>query len=307
MSELPAGGWSESNEEFSFNLDDEWAKLNMELEDERSPEQIADQTRLSDQYEQIKQDALTRLHELEGITVVLDTDANKEAEQFTIYADIWQRNKIAEYERIGRTLGEADERQLAIDCVVAYFEERDFQAMIINAVTMYHFVAKNADRPEVQTANLDMDALKKELQSELLMHRNLPLHGPWQQFVDEFIPGEALDLFRPEDQVYLLKSRLSTPDYIQEKLLKKSVIEQSMEFTGINRDTDDLQKVVTAVADIMNMQIIAAQPVFTERDRANRNAELWHEARKLECDQDAQRKIVELMDVSYPVIAPPEL
>lgn len=278
----------------------------MELSDELSPEQQADQLRLLEQYEDIKLEALRKLHELD-VVVVLDVDASKEAEQFTVFAEKWQNNRVEEYKRLGRELTEADERQLAIDCVVAYFEEREFQALIINAVTMYHFVAINADRPEVKSSSLDMNTMKKELQSELLVHRNLPMSHAWQQFVSDMVPGESLDVFDKDDQVYLVKARLTTPEFVAEKVLKKSVIEQAFELTGLDWENDDLAKVVTTVADIMNMQIIAAQPAFNETDRANRNAELWHEGRKLECDQDAVRKIIDLMDTSYPVIAPPEL
>lgn len=306
MNELPAGGWSEPNDELSFDLDQEWERWNMELPDQQSPEQQADQLRLLEQYEAIKREALRKLHELD-VVVVLDVDANKEAEQFTIFADVWQNNRVEEYKRLGRELSVANERQLAIDCVVAYFEERDFQALIINAVTMYHFIAENADRPEVKSSSLDMDTMKKELQSELLVHRNLPMSHAWQQFVSDMVPGESLNVLSKDDQVYLVKARLTTPDFVAEKVLKKSVIEQAFELTSIDWENDDLAKVVTTVADIMNMQIIAAQPVFNETDRANRNAELWHEGRKLECDQDAVRKIIDLMDASYPVIAPPEL
>jgi hypothetical protein len=306
MNELPAGGWSEPNDELSFDLDREWERWNMELSDELSPEQHTDQLRLLEQYEDIKREALRKLHELDVI-VVLDVDASNEAEQFTVFAEKWQNNCVEEYKRLGRELTEADERQLAIDCVVAYFEERDFQALIINAVTMYHFIAINADRPEVKASALNMDTMKKELQSELLVHRSLPMSGAWQQFVSDMVPGESLDVFDKDDQVYLVKARLTTPDFVAEKVLKKSVIEQAFELTGIDWENDDLAKVVRTVADIMNMQIIAAQPAFNETDRANRNAELWHEGRKLECDPEAVRKIIDLMDASYPVIAPPEL
>lgn len=306
MNELPAGGWSESNDDLSFNLEDEWEKWNLEMSEQDSPEKQADQLQLLEQYELIKQNALERLHDLD-ILVVLDVNASKEAELFTTFAETWQRNRLEEYKRRGREITTADERQVAIDCVVAYFEERDFQALIINAVTMYHFIGKNADRPEVKASSLNIDVMKKDLQSELLVHRNLPLNSPWQKFIEQMVPGESLNAFRAEDQAHLVKAKLTTPDYIKEKLLKKSVIEQAFALTGINKDTDDLEKVVVAVADIMNMQIIAAQPAFNETDRANRNAELWHEGRKLECDQDAVRKIIELMDMSYPVIQPPEL
>lgn len=306
MNELPASGWNEPNDELSFDLDREWERWNMELSDELTPEQQADQLRLLEQYEEIKLEALRKLHELD-VVVVLDVDASKEAEQFTVFAETWQNNRVEEYKRLGRELTEADERQLAIDCVVAYFEERDFQALIINAVTMYHFIALNADRPEVKASALNMDTMKKELQSELLVHRNLPMTNAWQEFVSDMVPGESLDMFSKDDQVHLVKARLSTPDFVAEKVLKKSVIEQAFELTGIDWENDDLAMVVTTVADIMNMQIIAAQPVFNETERANRNAELWSEGRKLECDPEAVRKIIDLMDASYPVIAPPEL
>lgn len=278
----------------------------MELSDEQTPEQQADQLRLLEQYEEIKQEALRKLYDL-GAVVVLDIDPSKEAEQFSVFAETWQNNRVEEYKHQGHELTIDDERQLAIDCVVAYFDERDFQAIIINAVTMYHFIAKNADRPEVKSSSLNMNTIKKELQAELLVHRSMPMTNPWQKFVSDMVPGESLSVFAKEDQVYLLKARLNMADFVAERVLKKTVIEQALDMTGVDKDNDDLSRVVTTVADIMNMQIIAAQPIFSERDRANRNAELWNEGRKLECDQDAVRKIIDLMDASYPVIAPPEL
>ena len=298
MSETSGGGWNEQNDNNSFDLDREWELWNQQMEE--VPKNDDESLRRLLQYEEVKTEVMDRL-DASGINRVVDKDTSKEADLFTDFAERWQRKALEEYDEAGT---EPDDRQISIGCVTAYFEEREFEAQLINTATMLYFIAKHSEQPEISNPALVL--LKKELQAGLLVHYQRSFDDEWYRFFDELIPVESLDLSLPDDDEYIVLAFESHGIYKKNLLIKQWVIDESLAIAGVNIDEDDLDDVIGMLADIMNMQLIANEPVTNEVQRANRNALLWEEGRKMHPDPKVVQQIIDLMDNTYPVVTPPE-
>ena len=299
MSELLGGNNEESNENEEFNfdgLDNEWAELSKSLDVTSEEALVQERNRV--EFE-AAQDYLFNLLIERDMPRVIDRNEDIEGDLYVEYCDNYFRNLRQELERTGDHLDEDSERQLTIACVQDYFEEREFQAMVLNNAAAFRFVIVSPESSEGQRQYMML--LKKQLQAELLIHYRRTKNDAWYKFLDEAVPGDGLDLSAPVDMAFVSIAKATLPQYNEEMRKKRRVVSEAKVIAGIDDENDEWTRVIEMTAALVNLEIIAGQPIASEWDRANRNATLWEEVRRVPVDADTAKKLVEFYDQAYPL------
>lgn len=301
MSESLGGNNEESNENGEFNFDDldrEWEKLSEAL-DPTSEEAL--------RYERNRiefdaaADYVYNLIIERDVPRVIDRNEDVEGELYTEYCDRHFRTLREHLEATGSSLEEGSEREITIACLHDYFEEREFEAMILNNAAAFRLVMVSPDSTQGQREYMML--LKKMLQAELLVHYKRGRHDDWYMILDDAAPGDSLDLESPIDMAFISIAKTTLPQYHEEIRKKRQVVSEAKVIAGVDDENDEWERVIEMTAALVNLEIIAGQPITSELERTNRNATLWEEIRKVPVDAETAKRLVEFYDQSYPLIS----
>ena len=299
MSELSGGNNEEpnENEEFDFgNLDNEWAEFSESLAGLADEEALRLQMRAM--YKVVEQQTWDLLEE-QQVPRVIHPDADMEYEMYQAYSAAFQRRKL---EGLGLRFDEIDEaqkRKLHLESVHSYFEEREFEAMLFENIAMMRFAFQHPESSETTLANMFL--LKKRLQIELTIYFGRGLDDPWQLFLSKATPTDELGESSSLERILTIITRENLPDIERERVAKQQLLDEAKAIIGLDEDHHDLSYTIQTIADIFNLRALASQPIYTENDRANRNARLWGEVRNMQLTDDVARSLVKLFDDAYPI------
>lgn len=286
-----------SNEEFDA-LDTEWEEFTQSLED--SAEREMERMRVRGEYETIKNEVFDRLAEL-GIPRVIDRDVNTEIELYQEYANAFFAVKREEARHVDLEMDRSWDRQVSVECVYAYFKEREFEALVLNNATGHKFLLQ---RNNTEAVAGYLESLKKQFQAEFIVNYGRGLHDPWQQFFDEIAPGQGLDMSNPVDRVHMNVAEVKRLIYRQATIKKETLVNRAIEIAGIDREKGEITDVAQATFDFLNTYMIAEMSVSTETEHANRSDLLWQQMRSIGLNSDVAKQVVALFEEAFPIEQP---
>lgn len=298
MSELLGGNNEEpnENEEFDFDsLDNEWAELNKTLDFDA--DEVAKRARIGLESAAARNDIFNYLEE-HGILCVVDADEEKELDLFALYVSTYHLKKQEELEELGEQPDETFERKTLLEGIYQYFEDREFQATMINHATAFRFALLSPDSPDSAVSYIGM--LKKQMQAELLMHYNKNVNDEWYKFFDDMVPAESLDPNASEDGFYMAIAHAGWHEFQHARRQKHKILHEAKVIVGLSEDTDDLEYVAQIVTGLMNLDLIASHPALDDTELANRSAELWSQVRHMPLDNDIAKRVVDYFEKAYP-------
>lgn len=296
MSEILGGNNDGSSHEEPFDLDgfdNEWEKFNESLD--VTTDEMAKALHLAEAYEAAHCEITERMLAMD-IPRVIDEDEG-------VQTDLYHEFALAYFERKReeRVLYDQDEdefnRQITLQCVHDYYEERELEVMVFNTMLNMKVRINEDDSPE---ALQEIQILKKQMQAELLVLYKRGLDDGWQRLFNEVIPGESLDTTSQDDTIYIHLAQSVWYEFQYEQRFKKQLVAEAKAIMGVD-DDGDMVEVAQATKDVLNMQAFAAEPVYSEAERANRNALLWDWVRKMPINSDIAQKLVEHFDSAYPI------
>ena len=296
------GGTSDPSEEAhnTFDFDQEWAEFNQDLvTEEPTLEEQAETARVYAEANACRDHVWERLYE-KDIARVVDHNTDNEITFFADFTTRYCLAKVEEYQFADYEITDDLERQMALSCIVEYFNEREFEANIINTSAVLIYMATNLHASE--ESRQYVQDLKKQLQAELFVHFGRGLHDPWQQLLDELVPGESLDMTNFLDMPYVIMAKVTKGQFDAERTKRDELVGIAVEIIGVDVKSDEASDIAQVYYDLINMQIDASEPVYTETERANRNAGLREFVRYMGLPQDVAKKIVELFDEAYPIL-----
>lgn len=300
MSELLGGNNEEPNENHHFDfgdLDSEWEAFSKSLE--KTPEQELEEYQFLQACKLASDEVTQRIEEL-NISHVIAADAYAQEALYHDFTNRYFEQKCAEYEQFGGRPEEDDEflRYTMIECVQDYFREREFQVSVFNSIMRLRVILSQNESPD----NLDFVRMqKKQIQAEMMVMHKRGLEDEWQGLVKDMLPGDNLDLSNANDVFFIVLAKIHARDFQQAQEKKLMMIAKAKEIMGIDDHEDPIEVVAQATMDLLNMNAHASEPVFTEAERANRNAKLWEWAREIRLGDDVARQLVDLFDASYPI------
>lgn len=256
---------------------------------------MAETFRLAAIYEVAHRDVTERMLAMD-IPRVIDEDENVQADLYHEFSLAYFERKRDERESYGLDEDEYN-RQISLQCVHDYYEEREFEAMVFNAILRVRVLISEDSSPEVLQY---IETLKKQTQAELLVLYKRGLDDGWQRLFNEMVPGEGLDIHNQDDIIHIHLAKRGWYEFQYEQRFKKQLIAEAKAIMGVD-DDGDMVEVAQATKDVLNMQAFAAEPVYSEAERANRNALLWDWVRKMPINSDIAQKLVEHFDSAYPI------
>lgn len=241
-------------------------------------------------------------HNLEqrGIVRVIDPDASVESELFNKFAQTWQQRKMDQLQWTREGLSDISNGRLSLDCLTTYYDEREFEGMVIDCATV--MICKQRYPDEWEDAPSTMDVTKKEMQALFMICYGRGADDDWYRFFDELAPGEGLDIARPEDQTHIDFGWRIFPEYEALNKKRKQVLEHACSIVGIDIDKDDPVAVLETASIIIEMRLMAETIVVDEQALAFRNALLLEHAQMLGVDPVVAMELVEFFDASYPLV-----
>jgi hypothetical protein len=278
--EGPAG--DEFQDDFSKFMD-EFGELDQELDLKTTD--VADET-LQVQFDS-RMDEIRRLIDAKGITRLAQGDEDRQSELFRYYIDTWKAARSSDHEG-----------EFAVDAVVAYYDERDFQQMAIEAAAM--LTCKLEDRHIWNSDALEVYAAKKELQAMFIVNYDRDTEDAWYKLFDELVPTEGLDMARPGDEQYIITAHEGTRHFHNELLKRRMVLTYAFEIIGVDIDTTTTAALEAITSLVIEMRIAAEAPVVSERELIERRVKLAGYASHLFLDQDKLEELLALYDAAYP-------
>lgn len=244
-----------------------------------------------------------------GIQRIIDNDPEVEMKLYHQFRREFEQQKETElYWRGEREMfddAEAYKSWVAVEGMIAYQEELEFQRLIVKTLAWLQYVFAH---PEQEGLSLsDVSQLKKTFQAEFYMHYGIKMKDPWQRLIDETIAVEGLDMGRDEDQMYFDDAKASKPLFDLEMQEKTSAVREAAYCVGLySIDADDAGG-LTAV--IIGMQKLASMPNYEQsiQGRAARNKALFEwSASNAVRERYGMRMLItlqEFFDDRYPIPA----
>ena len=304
MSELLGGNNQGPNEDDQFHfgdLDSEWEAFSKSLE--KTPEQELEEYQFQQACKIAHDEVTQRIEEL-NITHVIAGDPQVQEELYHDFTNRYFERKCAEYEQFGGAPEEDDEflRYTMIECVQEYFREREFQVAVFNSIMRLRVVlSQDASQDTIDFVHTQ----KKQIQAEMMVMFQRGLEDEWHGLVKDMLPGDNLDLSKAADIFYIALAKIHSRDFQQAQEKKLLILAKAKEIIGIDDHEDPIEVVAQATMDLLNMNALACEPVYTEAERSNRNAKLWEWSREIQLGDELARKLVDLFDTTYPITADP--
>lgn len=298
MNEQLGGNDDELNENEQFNfdsLDSEWEALNKAIE--KLPEQDMKDLQLIEDYQKAH-DAITRRIEYLGIPHVISASNKTQSELYREFTFRYYDQKREEFGGTDEEFEEQMGRRVQIEAIYAYFDEREFESAVFNAVMRLLVLSNVAESPDVIEY---IGLVKKQLQGEIFVVYRRGLDDDWQVLVDDMVMGEGLNIENIYDMAYLHLARIKLYAHEEQRKRQHDLITKAKEILKVDEVNGELEQVMQTTMDLLNMHAIAAEPIYNERERANRNAALWEWVRVMEVNDTAARQLINLLDEAYPI------
>lgn len=283
------GGFDESK---PIDIDLEWEKFNNSLITDLEEEFEALQSRA--EFDEVTAAVIDSLRLSNLPKRVVDGYAATEQDLLRHYTVEYAEEHVAQYCNENGDMDSGAEIRLAINCILDYYKDRELQAAVINQTVLCSFLLQKSNKHPLMAAMLTHE--KKKMQAELLVHHHKGLDDPWQLFFDEAIDLPGLDFSDPSDQHYLEAALDSQLEYENKQLKRVLLIERAKKMMGFDDRNRDLSQVIVMTGDLIEMHLIAAEPVYTEHERTNRNEQLWEYGRTNGFDSEILSKIITLYE-----------
>lgn len=285
----------EFNSQKPLDLDSEWEEFNKKLS--LKPEDELEQIKSNFEFDTVSADVLSRMRNRELPGRVIDGTPDTEDDLLRSFAIDYVEMQTKDIIDSQGELSQNTQIEIAVGCIFEYYKQRELQAQVINQIVICKYLLQKSNSHPLMVAMLTYE--KKRLQAELAVHYRKGLEDPWQIFLDEEENVPGLYLFDPEDQVFIDNALASETQFHLNHSKRIELVNKAKLIMGINNQTEDLSRVIQVTGDLIEMQIIAADPTHTEHEKVSRNEQLWEYGRNNGFNRDDLIKIIGLFEKEY--------
>lgn len=248
--------------------------------------------------ELIRASLLDKLPEYGVEHQVVSSDIEHQAQLFAMYTTWFRGQAVYNLQFSFEGVQSADYARISSDMIIAYYEEREFQSIVV------HCAAKIADAyvngPEHQRNKFIVEGTKKELQADFMLHYGRKPNDPMLVFFAAETPGDNLDATDPGDKQYLDVSRAKYDRFKQNQAKKHEVLDAAKNLLGMDEESGEEE---IAYATHILIEMILEASLATTGRRPNRTAALTETARLLGRSNPMTNALVALMEAYYPMQA----
>jgi hypothetical protein len=277
-----------------------------DLEQELSDLMAADADSIDDQLfimqrygglEAVREELIDRL-DLYGVeNRVVDNDVHRQGELFNEYIRTFRDKRLHELFFRKEGIQESDYARVAAEGILAYYEERIIQYIVLHSAAMLSSAVRYDVSAEV--AMYTLQGVKKELQADFLIEYGMKPDHPLQVFFNHETPGEGLDPTNPSDKKYIQMSEDDLDKHIVAQAKRRQVVETGREILGMDFETTSEEEIAYATHILLEMHFVASS-TLSAHEQANRLETLHEIGRKLGCGYKTLTTLVELFDNNYP-------
>lgn len=295
MGSIEGNGWKDFNEEEFLNIDQEWKEFNENLPLDTDADLEAINARA--EYDEVSKNIIDKMRQRSLPNRVIDGNPDVEENLMRNYAsDYVAANGPVIFEET-EAITKEQEVQLAINCILDYYRERELQALIINEISLCSFLLQKSKGHQLMI-DLVMHE-KKRIQAELLIHHKRVHEDAWYVFFDQEIKSPGLDTSSRDDQKYIMSAIEGLLDFENNDKKRIQLLEAAKKIMGFDDLQEDLSEVIQVTGDLIEMHIIVADPIHTDRDKIHRNEQLWEYGRTNGFETKILAKIIELFENEY--------
>lgn len=292
MESTGSNNWNNFYEDNSFDIDKEWEEFNIDLSKES--ETALEGIRARAEYDEISRHVIDKLRNLNLPGRVIDSNPDIEEELFREYALMYVEGSAPKFLDEDGEIEKYHEVRIAVNCIMEYYKERELQALIVNEIALCKYFLQKSNGHMLMNTLVAHE--KKRLQAELIVHHDMNELNPWYVYLSQEVNTESLDQYSEQDQSYLLRAQESLEDHKNYYIKRKRVIEKAKAIIGMNELEEDLSRVIQVTADIIELHLIASEPAINDREKMNRNEQLWEYGRNNGFSSKNMREIITLLE-----------
>lgn len=292
MESTGSNNWDNFQRDNSFDIDKEWEEFNKDLSKES--ETALEDIRARAEYDEVSRRVIDKMREQNLPRRVIDSDPEIEEELLREYVLSYVERYAPELLENDREMETYIGVETAVKCILEYYKERELQALIVNEIALCGYILQKCDGDTLMETLVTHE--KKRLQAELIVHHGMHVADPWYVFFSQEIKTESLDRFAVEDQAYLFRAEVSLEEHKNYYLKRERLLQKAKALLGINELDEDLSRVIKITGDLIELHLIASEPATTDREKTNRNEQLWEYGRTNGFDNNVLGKIIALFE-----------
>lgn len=228
---------------------------------------------------------------------VVSDDDEEQAMLFSQYATRYREQVLYNLEFSREGVQGDDYPKVAFDMMIAYYEERAFQSIVVHAAaTIANAYANNL---EDERNRYIVYGTKKELQADFMIQYGRKADDPMLVFFREETPGDNLDVTDPGDKVYLDIAQTKKDKFDRERSRKMQVIEAAKDMLGL--DVEDCSEEEMALASHLLIEMYLEASMNSTERQANRTEQLTAIARQFGRSNAMTNALVAMFEGFYPI------